>query len=212
MRFAIIFLVSVLCQFGYGQNMPEDDKYTYEYKNVLRLSPFELSRGEFQVGYERYNAHRDQSLVINPSIIKLSKGTESRDGAQLMVQYRFYLSQLQRETSETLYMFNVGFYAAPYILGISYKERYEIGVYDPISFEQDYEVVEEAINAIEGGALLGIQLDITKRIVLDFFVGGGIRESNVSTNNTEGRNEYGILDLGYTGVKPRIGFQMGIIF
>ena len=31
------------------------------------------------------------------------------------------------------------------------------------------------ITAVEGGALIGVQIDITKRIFLDFFVGGGIR-------------------------------------
>jgi hypothetical protein len=212
MKYLIILIMSVLCQFGVAQDMPLEGKFDYQYNNVLRLSPIELGRAEFQVGYERYFAHRTQSLVLNPSIIKGSRGTETKDGYQLMVQYRFYLSQLQRATNETLNMFNIGFYAAPYVLGLTYKETYEYGIYDPLTFEQDFQLIEEAVDALEGGALLGIQLDITRRIVLDFFVGGGIRESNVTSSNTEGRNEYGILDLAYSGVKPRIGFQMGITF
>lgn len=202
----------ILCQFGYGQeNIEIQDSYAY--KNVLKLSPVELARAEFQVGYERYFKGRSQSMLLMPSIFISQDGDEKKDGFQLMVQYRFYLSQLHQKTSKTLNMFNVGFYSAPYVLGLIHNEVYEYGIYDPINLEYVTDLMEEKTESIEGGALMGIQLDITKRIVFDFFVGGGIRRSNVIRNMPEeGYNSYGILDIGYTGVKPRIGMQMGITF
>lgn len=212
MKYSILFLAIMISQFALGQKNLENTKFNYEYKNVLRLSPVELGRAEFQVGYERYFANRAQSLVLNPSVIKASRGVEKKDGFQLMAQYRFYLSQLQRETNETLNMYNIGFYAAPYALGLTFKETYEFYNYSPETNKDNVSLVDETVNAVEGGALLGIQLDITRRIVLDFFVGGGIRESAVTSNNTEDVNQYGIFENGYTGVKPRIGFQMGITF
>lgn len=212
MRYLFLFLLLLLSQFVTGQNTMQSEEFEYEYKNVLRLSPIELGRAEFQVGYERYFANRDQSIGLFPSLIKSSRGEESRDGFQMMLQYRFYLSQLQRKANETLNMFNIGFYAAPYLIGLTSKETSERYSYNPETFGDEYYFVEETINALEGGALLGIQLDITRRIVLDFYVGGGIRESKVtSTDNIQG-GDFGIFEAGYAGVKPRIGLQMGITF
>lgn len=192
-----------------GESNPSN--ITYPYKNVLKLSPVELVRAEFQVGYERYFKNRAQSLNVLTSIISGKNGSETRDGLQLFGQYRFFLSHLQKETHQTLNMYNIGFYTAPYALGLTYKGTYESGDYDPINGEFVTKLIDERINAFEAGALMGIQLDITSRIVLDLFLGGGVRRSFTDVSD-ESQNEYGLMELGYTGVKPRIGLQMGITF
>lgn len=185
---------------------------SYDFTNTLKISPIELGRAEFQVSYERFIKDRKQSIVLVPSIILGSGGDESRTGFQIMTQYRFYLSHLRKETHETLNMYNIGFYAAPYALGLGLNEVREIGVYDPITYEYEVDLMESNIMSFEGGAIMGIQLDITKRIVMDFYAGGGLRKSTVDHNLEDVDNSYGILDIAYTGVKPRIGFAMGITF
>ncbi|GLR17193.1 hypothetical protein GCM10007940_18080 [Portibacter lacus] len=185
----------------------------YPFVNVLKLSPIELGRSEFQVSYERYFKNRAQSIFIAPSIFLSSQGEETKDGFQLFVQYRFYLSHLFVENNNTLGMYNIGFYAAPYVTGLTYKETYEQGIYDPSSGENVYNLIDDKVNAIEGGALMGVQFDITSRIVLDFYLGGGIRKSNFeSSGDSFSQGGIGLFDLAYTGVKPRIGLQIGITF
>jgi len=209
----IALMIFALGQFGIGQKNIDLEETTYRHNNVLKLSPIELGRAEFQIGYERYFKNRSQSIVVLPSIIIGKEGLEEKSGYQLMMQYRFYLSQLQRETNETLGMYNIGFYAAPYLLGMVHEEDYTFGYPDPETFEWIEELRNERTESVEGGALMGIQLDITKRIVFDLFVGGGIRKSNVrSERQIETVRNNGIFDTGYTGIKPRIGMQIGITF
>ena len=110
-------------------------------------------------------------------------------------------------------MYNIGLYAAPYLLGLSYAETTKVYNYNPAYDEVQYLLVNEKILSAEGGALMGVQFDITPRIVLDIFLGGGVRQSNISRDGDyEGSSDFGLLEIGFTGVKPRIGLQMGITF
>ncbi|WP_235296428.1 hypothetical protein [Portibacter marinus] len=196
-----------------AQDKSVEADHLYTYQNLLKLSPVELGRAEFQIGFERYFNNRKTSLNTLISIISGDNGEEKRGGFQAFLQYRFYLSQLYKETHQTLNMYNIGFYSAPYILGLYQNETYSNWYYDPEKGDTQTELVDEEITAGEGGVLLGVQFDITKRIVLDIFMGGGVRQSKIVRNrDASGIEDYGLLDQGYSGVKPRIGLQMGITF
>lgn len=211
MKNIIILFLMILSPFiAFAQQETEAFR-GYEYKNSLKLSPFEMASSEFQMSYERYFKDRTQSFVVFPTIILYERNNESKEGFQLEAQYRFYLTHLQKESSMTLYMYNIGFYAAPYISGINQHQIYNYGYYNDRDFNYVEIRVDEKVSAIEGGAVMGIQFDITKRVLLDFYAGGGIRKANVESNYPN-LISYGIFEKGYTGVKPTVGLQFGIIF
>jgi len=152
------------------------------------------------------------------SAIKFSH--EKKIGYQMMAQYRFYLTHFNKEErgNNFLGMENYGFYSGLYGLFLDYHSDYNRDYYEP---EQDAYLrkeFEKNIYAIEGGVLLGVQVDITKRILVDLYVGGGVRYTQVDDTFDEYRNEdgwydtYSIFDPEYKGVKPVGGFLLGFLF
>lgn len=187
--------------------------------NVIKINPFLFGRSEFQVSYERYFNNRKSSIVLMPSYILRKTRENDVEGWQMMGQYRFYLTHYRKDKRKTwLNIYNYGFYGGVYALYLDYDEAFSRGVYDPVTFEYNYNTYERSIQSYEGGAMLGLQMDITRRIVLDFFIGGGLRKSAVDDSyldvveEQEYYGDYSIFDFAYTGVKPRAGLMLGITF
>ena len=212
----VTLLVAILSISAYGQDVSDH----FSRKNALKLSPFEFAQAEFQFSYERYFGERNTSLSIVPSIILQDAGQESKNGFQIMGQYRFYLSHLRNDQQKiVLGIHNFGFYAGVYALYLDYAEDYIRGYNEPFTYQWVEKVYTTDVGSIEGGAMLGLQIDLTKRIVVDIYVGGGIRKSEVNDTIFDDPNQpniynetYGIFDKEYTGVKPRAGFQFGFTF
>lgn len=196
----------------YGQ----DDHF--EKKNALKISPFEFGRAEFQISYERYFGDRSSSFLFVPSVILKDNGDEGIFGWQLMSQYRFYLTHIGKNDEHVfLGLYNLAFYTGVYALYRNSQEDYLFSFWDDIKMESIDMIFRKEIDAGEAGTILGIQVDITSRIQLDFYVGGGIRITSVNDSidpNFMGyyREEYGVFDQEYQGVKPRLGFNLGITF
>jgi hypothetical protein len=210
LKYLLIYLFVSLTFSGISQE-------EFKYLNVFKLSPIEFANSEFQFSYERYFNNRKSSIIITPSILLKDQGEESFSGVQAMVQYRLYLTHLQKGIHKTLQMHNIGFYGGPYVLGLTYQEDYSSGYFDLDRNEFINKLYHKDIKAIEGGAIMGIQLDITERIVLDMFVGGGIRYANVDDDILLDQPDdnyfyYDVFDVEYTGVKPKLGLQLGITF
>ena len=153
----------------------------FPYKNVLKLSPFEFGKAEFQLSYEHYFKNRQSSIMLSPSFILKEGVDESRNGWQLMTQYRFYLTHLSRQQNKSfLGIYDIGFYSGIYAQYLNYTEN------SIISYWNNVDLIEvnnkKQINSEEGGAIIGLQFDITSRITADFFVGGGIRYSQVENS------------------------------
>jgi len=188
-------------------------------RNALKISPVEFSKAEFQISYERYFGDRSSSLMISPSFILKENNVESIEGFQVEGQYRIYLSHLRSDNRNVFLGFhNIGLYTGVYLRYMDYQEDYQFMWYDNnLGIPYTDEFTKE-VTATEGGAIIGVQIDITKRILLDFFVGGGIRYTDfVDTKEPVVGQEYyyedyGVFDPEYKGVKPRIGFQLGVLF
>lgn len=190
--------------------------YTFPYKNVLRISPFEFSRSQFELSYERYLNNRKSSVIIAPSIYLNEGENESLNGWQLMSQYRFYLTHLSKESGNSiLNIYDIAFYAGVYGLYMDITEKDLESYYDDITNQYIEQENTYDINSEEGGALIGMQVDITSRIVFDFYVGGGVRFSQVESTYNLPDLYYGdpsIFDFDFQGVKPKVGFSLGITF
>ena len=204
------FLIAVVIIFSVQSGISQATDSDKTYNQVLKLSPFEFGRSQFQLGYERYYKNKTRSIVILPSFILKRSNNEKSDGAELGLQYRMYLSQ-----NDGGIFHRIGYYSALYGLGMTLREEYKLFKYGPNDPNGVPYTATNSIKSVEGGVLLGIQIDITQRIVLDFFAGGGVRYSDVVDQRTVQENyyeNYSVFDREYTGIKPRIGFQLGVTF
>ena len=184
------------------------------YKHSLRINPIDFGRSEFQLSYELM--FKKSSIVFSPSIILKENPDNSTNGYQAMAQYRFYLTNFNKNDRHTfLNVYNYGFYTGVYALFLNFNEEFTQGFYNPNTSQYENKLYNRDITAGEGGVLLGVRVDITKRIVLDFNLGGGIRKADVEDSFKETQEytiEYGVFDRAYTGVKPKSALTIGVTF
>jgi len=185
--------------------------------NAIKIYPTNFARAEFRIGYEHYFKDRKNSISIVPSIVLKDTPDETLEGWQLMGQYRLYLSHLRADKDQTFWgLHNFGFYAGLYSLYFDYSEDYMRGDHDPVTNEYIMSRYHKDVSSIEGGALIGLQIDITKRFLIDFYVGGGIRYTDLEDSYIPPPNswveDYGVFDYEYQGVKPSIGLSLGMTF
>ncbi len=199
------------------QAQTEDKQYPY--KNSLRISPFQFANSAFQLNYERYFNDRRSSILLSPALLLRENGNESLLGFKGLVQYRFYLSHLKKGINKTWGFYNVGFYFGGYSQFIYANEEYFGAYYNNNNGEYYEGIYEKDVVSIEGGVMTGIQIDIFPRLIVDVFVGGGVKYADI-TDEIEKyvpetniyRETYGVLDREYTGVNPKGGFQIGFNF
>ena len=213
MKNTILYILILLPILGFGQTTHFDQK------NAIKISPFEFGKAQFEMSYERYFGDRSSSIILMPSIFLKENMRESKEGFQLGAQYRVYLSHIRSdEKSVFLGFHNIGLYAGVYAQYLDYSEDYLYSWWDNETMESYTETMTKDVSATEGGALIGVQFDITKKILIDFYIGGGIRYSDTTDTITEvvDPNNYyedvSVFDPEYKGVKPRIGFQLGFMF
>ena len=213
MKNFILILAMTIPSLAFGQSAH------FENVSAVKISPVEFGKAEFQISYERYFGERSSSFVISPSFILKENNFESKEGFQIEGQYRIYLSHLRSDNQSVLLGFhNIGLYGGVYARYLDYKEDYQYMWYDNTSGTSHSGEFTKDVVAKEGGAIIGIQIDITKRILLDLFAGGGVRYTDF-TDSKEGvvgseyfYDEYGVFDPEYKGVKPRLGLQIGVLF
>ena len=210
-------IVLFLCAFGLTAFAQTTTPFAY--KNAIKLNPVGFGNSEFQLSYERYfGANRKSSIMIMPSVILKESNDQSKKGWQLMAQYRFFLTHFNKDQQKTfLNAYNYGFYAGVYGLNFNYKEDYLRGYWEPNTNNYINKSYQKSVAAYEGGALLGLQIDITKRILIDFYIGGGLKYVNFEDTYTEQNPtdyplSYGVFAPEYSGVKPRLGLLLGFTF
>lgn len=184
--------------------------------SILKIDPFLLGRSEYKISYEHYINNRKQSVLIAPSIFLKQGNDESVEGYEIMGQYRIYLTEFNKETSQTLFgLYNIGIYAGLYGLYYNVDEKSVRTHYNPDSSDETRVNVLKSVSSFEGGTIIGVQTHITRRLVLDFYIGGGIRKSDFTDSYLE---EYGmdyynsdnVWDPQFTGIKPKLGLSVGI--
>lgn len=217
MKKYLLFTIAWLTfSFTYGQNNSDH----FAYKNLVKLSPIDLGLSKFQLHYERYlGEERKNSLLLIPSVYLRENSRENESGWEFMGQYRFYLTHVRKDEGRIfLGLHNYGFYAGVYGLMMELNTDYIREVYKENGRYTTAEYRSE-IDAQEAGVILGMQIDITKRIILDFYVGGGIRNARV-LDSYDPDIDYaypyysrdGVMSPSYKGVKPKVGFTLGMAF
>lgn len=211
----LLFACFLVPSLGFAQDADEVPvspiKTDGDIKNIVKISPFHFAEGTFLLSYERM-------LAENKSSIMFSAGIHSKDsyyyyssgqqrfpefGFQEELQFRLYVIQPQAYSrNDRGFWYFKGFYAGPY-LQHRYLQR-TVSNWDWVL--QIYRQENESLNEVAGGVLLGVQLAIGNRFFMDFYTGGGVKQS--FTNLTQ--FSPGIGQPGYSGVIPKIGFQIGI--
>ena len=213
MKYLFPLIIILLPFFGIGQSTHFDQT------NAIKISPVEFGNAQFEMAYERYFGDRSSSLVLLPSIFLKDDVRESKEGYQLGAQYRVYLSHVRSdEKSVFLGFHNIGLYAGVYAQYLDYTEDYQFSWWDNEKNESITLEMRKDVKSTEGGAFLGLQLDVTKKILIDFYIGGGVRYSDFTDTKTElvDPNNYfedvSVFDPEYKGVKPKFGLQLGFMF
>jgi len=191
----------------------------FDQLNAIKISPAEFGNAQFEMSYERYFGERTSSLTIMPSIFLKDDVKESKEGYQVGVQYRVYLSHVRSDQNSVFLGFhNLGLYAGIYAQYLDYKEDYQFYSWNNETNESVILDLAKDVNSTEGGAIIGVQFDVTKKILIDFYIGGGVRYSDF-TDTKNGivdpnihYEEVSVFDPEYKGVKPKVGFQLGFMF
>ena len=166
---------------------------------LIKNSPFHFFDGTFHLSYEK-------SLSSNKSI-NISAGFHLRDNNNYSdnqnigwigeLQLRRYLLHKVDNKSKLN-----GFFVAPYVKGGYFSVEEENYYYDE---DIEYSTTKE-IKSFQGGVLMGYQIVFSDIVALEFFLGGGMQYAD---------SDYHV-DIyqvkGYTGVVPRIGFNVGVSF
>lgn len=213
MRLFLSICLSIFSLSVFAQN--NVDIETESYNSRLKVSPIQFGQSYFEISYERFINEGKHSLQFSPMIMLKRNSSEEFKGIQFEMQYRIYLKKLEKGIQGTWIFSNIDLYSGLYANGLSYNEESIWGYnYDPVTMEEIMYEREADIIAAEGGLFVGLELIISKRIVLDFTVGGGVRYSEVDeifTNNPSNTTSYyDVFDLGYYGVKPKLNLQIGI--
>ena len=196
-----------------------DEAIKPEYTSTLKVSPIQFGSSYFEISYEKFFSNNKRSIHISPMIMLKQNSYEEFKGIQLELQYRLYLKQLNKEENATWVFSDIDLYSGFYANGLTYTENYNMGYYeyDPITMREEYKDgnFDKDINGGEGGVFVGLQFTLAKRIVIDVLAGGGIRYSDVvdeyvPPENQYYYNDYGVFDLEYLGVKPKLNIQIGI--
>jgi hypothetical protein len=182
-------------------------------KNIVKISPFHFAEGTFLLSYERMLAENKSSIMLSAGLhsrsnyynynYNSSPNPQPEFGFQEELQFRLYVIQPQSYSrNDRGFWYFKGFYAGPY-LQHRYLQR-TVSNWDWVL--QVYNDEKQDLNEISGGVLLGVQVAIGNRFFMDFYTGGGIKQSfsNISQYSP------GIAQPGYSGVIPKIGFQFGV--
>jgi hypothetical protein len=178
----------------------------FSQSTLVKISPFHLFDGTFYTSLER-NLNNDRSIYLAGGYRLSDNGDDY--GWMGELQIRKYLFRFNKFKSLEESPFS-GVYGGLYANGKYFSEFDEdLYLYDYENNDYYYEDQNYEIKQGEGGVMMGIQLVFHKKLSLDFFVGGGLRSSEIN-GNYNGR-PYS-PERGYTGIVPKVGFDVGISF
>ena len=184
------------------------------YNSRLKVSPVQFGNSHFELSYERFFGN-NKSFTISPTIMLKRNNYEEFKGIQLELQYRIYLKRLNSVEHSTWIFSNIDLYSGIYANGLTYDEdRTEWGDWDPVTMTQEIDTYNKTVVGGETGVFVGLQLNLAKRIVIDFTVGGAVRYTEVDDEFEDAVSTYNyyydVFDLEYYGVKPKLNLQLGI--
>lgn len=173
-------------------------------RNFFYVSPVDLFLNTLELGYERVLPSKNCLYVAGA--YRLSKKDNYYDhmGGGGELQYRVNLHYKDQGAMTGRRNFSTFAYFAPYL-----NYRYEQITYAISGYGLSQTTSYSAINSGFGGVGFGFRLMSNgSRFCLNLFAGGGLRMSDV--NGVRKYDDF--LQAGYTGIAPKVSFQLGIGF
>jgi len=206
--FLILFLFPLI-------HLNAQDEYRIDQNNnALKISPIELSNSEFQLSYERFFNNKQLSIIFTPTLILKDNFDRNLEGYQGNIQFRFYIKHFKTNQGQTLF----GFYGATYGQYLYSTEVHSRIMDDPSYGEGETEDFHKDVKALESGALVGVQMNVTQTIVIDLTFGLGVRKAYTQEDNITMLSDAGhyetqkIFEPEDQGFKQKLGLQIGIAF
>lgn len=190
----------------------------YSQESLVKISPFYFVDGTFQTSYEKA-VKNDNSIAISAGYHLAENGDEYGWMGELQIRRYVVKPKFNNSSDSPLSGIYAGLYTnCKYFLQQDewYNNSWIIepyyddnGMY--VNGEgYSYEIIKQEydIKQLEGGVIFGIQMIFSKNFSLDFLLGGGIRSSDI--DNKPLNLEFNSPERGYTGIVPKIGFELGI--
>jgi len=196
---------------------------------LVKISPFHFVDGTIYATYERALSNNN-SFALSGGYNLTENGDEYGWMGELQLRKYVYKPSLNSSSESPL----SGVYAGLYGNGkyfvqqhTEYTTQWEVEPYytnnyddnnnfigttyhEGVGYSRTANTQEYEVKQMEAGVVMGFQLIFASNLSLDLFVGGGLRSSQVDNKPEE--IEFYSPERGYTGIVPKIGFDIGIAF
>ena len=207
-KLSLLFIFCISCLFTYSQ------------ERLIKISPFHFLDGTFYLSYEKM-LKNDNSYSLSAGYNLTDNGDQYGWMGELQLRRYVVKPKINNSSDSPLAGIYAGIYAnSKYFLQQDewYNDSWIIEPYYDIEGNYvngegySYEIVKQEydIKQIEGGVLLGLQMIFSYNFTFDFFIGGGLRVSDI--DNKPINLLFNSLERGYTGIVPKIGLELGINF
>jgi len=177
---------------------------------LLKNSPFHFADATFNMSVEKeLEGNRSVSFSGGIHLIEDGWNYDNEKGLTAEIQLRKYVLNCKNSDSKLN-----GVYVAPFgrlsyfKMNHTYRDWYY--EYDDLGNYSEW-TEETTVNASsksgQAGVIMGVQYIISNVILLDFFLGGGVQYS-IEAGNRDRFDSSGFRF--YTGVIPKIGFNIGV--
>jgi len=192
-------------------------------RTLLKLSPQHFVASTLQIVVEQFNPDFSRSWNVSIGVRyqenNRGQGREHQgeyiQGADVNIQYRFYVRPIQIVTSPKNRQFAQGLYVGPFLNAGMYEvddEGYRMSSSSPGNFSRTAWGNRYNTRHLAGGLTVGLQRTFWKVMMVDVFAGGAFRYCDVEmvSNQVSTERAIGVLHPGFHGFFPRIGFNLGI--
>lgn len=178
-------------------------------KNSIRLNMFNLFQNQFKLNYERLIKNDKIGINISPILTLRQNYSSSTKGIGGELSVRSYLFEKPEE--QTNFYSNIfGTIGAEYNY---YEVKYMNYYYDYYNNTNVNYSSTSYLSNYQVFIALGWQGKIKDKLVLESYLGAGIKENSKSKSYYNSYyNPTGLLQIGHTGVIPKLGVNIGIMF
>jgi hypothetical protein len=203
----VLLLIMVFSVFA--ANAQSEEKDLVLPKAVFKISPLHFFTSTLQFGTEVFNSRRSRSFNLDIGIRSNSNFYDDVRGITTEIGYRKYVKPmtLKQRKSRQFYQ---GIYYTFFVQGGYFTG--DTDYYSPSSMPSN-ERDKVTIRSISPGFYMGLQKTLWEVVLMDIYVGGGIRIAEEEHSQAIPNKFYGddgIVDPGFEGIYPRIGIKFGI--
>lgn len=198
---ARIFVIASLFAITLTANAQDNEKKSEKkYDNSFSIALASLPIGNFQLNYER-RINDSWGVKIGMGGSFVDRDDKKKEGLNSEIYLKYYVLDSKREKK----YYNI--YFSPYV---EYKNT-SVTFYDDYTYMGAFDKQVITYNSMGGGFLFGQYFVLGKRLILDFYFGGGIRKNF----NTEAENimyNDNAFQEGYNGIIGKFGLDIGFNF